>query len=115
MAAAIGLQVARLGVTMILPQTQTPFRYSGAPPGTNVYTENHTGYLKRFLVERPTLEWHHSSLDTEQPGYKSGWRGAAPVVELVTLRDRDAALLPLVDAPLVDAPGVPRPVYTLGA
>ena len=120
MAASIGLQVARLGVTMILPQTQTPFRYSGAPPGTNVYTENNTGYLKRFLAGRPALEWHHSSLDTEQPGYKSGWRGAAPVVELVTLRDRDAALLPLADAPLVGAPlvgapGVPRPVYTLGA
>jgi hypothetical protein len=97
MAAAIGLQVARLGITMILPQTQTPFRYSGAAPGANVYTENHTGYLKRFLADRPALEWHHSSLDTEIPEYKSGWRGAAPVVELVTLRDREAVLLPLVD------------------
>jgi len=114
MAAAIGVQVARLGVTMILPQMQTPFRYSGAPPGTNVYTENHTGYLKRFLAGRPSLEWHHSSLDTEQPEYKSGWRGAAPVVELVTLRDREAALLSLANAPLVDAPSVPRPVCALG-
>ena len=110
MAAAIGLQVARLGVTMILPQTQTPFCYSGAPPGSKVYTDNHTGYLKRFLAKRPTLEWHHSSLDTEQPGYKSGWRGVAPLVEVVTLRDQAAALLPLADAP-----GSPRPLCTLSA
>ena len=115
MAAAIGLRAARLGVTMILPQTQTPFRYSGAPLGNNVYTDNHTGYLKRFLAGRPTLEWHHSSLDTELPGYKSGWRGAAPLVEVVTLRDQAAALLPLADAPVESPPAVPRPVCALAS
>jgi hypothetical protein len=118
MAAAIGTQVAQLGITMILPQNQTPFRYSGAPPGNNVYTENHTGYLKRFLAGRPTLEWHHISLDTTHPGYQSGWRGAAPLVEVVSLCDPDAALLPLADAPvemLPDAapPAVSRPICAL--
>lgn len=113
MAAAIGLQVARLGVAMILPQMQTPFRYSGAPSGSNVYTDNHTGYLKRFLAQRPALEWHHISLDTEHPNYKSGWRGASPVVETVTLNDPDAALLPLTDAPAESPAVVPRPVCTL--
>jgi hypothetical protein len=116
--ALAGKQVARLGITMILPQNQTPFRYSGAPPGCNVYTDNHTGYLKRFLAGRPTLEWHHSSLDTTHPGYQAGWRGAAPLVEVVTLRDQEAALLPLADAPVEmspDAapPAISRPVCAL--
>jgi hypothetical protein len=96
--------------------------HSGAPPESNVYTDNHTGYLKRFLAGRPTLEWHHSSLDTEYDAYKSGWRGVAPGVELVTLRDSEAALLPLVEAPveqapveepLVERPGMSRPLYAL--
>jgi hypothetical protein len=104
-------QVARLGITMILPSeyVQTPFRYSGAPPGCNVYTDNHTGYLKRFLAGRPTLEWHHSSLDTTHPGYQSGWRGAAPLVEVVTLCDQEAALLPLADAPVEMSPDAAPP------
>ncbi|MFO7682972.1 MAG: hypothetical protein R6X34_23285 [Chloroflexota bacterium] len=91
--------------------------HSGAPPESNVYTDNHTGYLKRFLAGRPTLEWHHSSLDTEYDAYKSGWRGVAPGVELVTLRDSEAAILPvaeaLVEDPLVEWPGMSRPLYAL--
>lgn len=112
MAASIGLQVARLGITMILPQTQTPFRYSGVLVRGNVYTDKHTGYMKRFLAGRPQLDWHHSSVDTEQPQYKSGWRGASPLVELVALRDGEAMLLPLSGAP-VHRVEVPRPACKL--
>jgi hypothetical protein len=112
MVAAIGLRVARLGVKMILPQSQTIYRYSGREHGggrrNGVYAESYPGYLEKFLAGRPELEWDHSSLDTEQPGYKAEWRGAAPLVEIVTLRDAAAALLPLRHRP-----AAPRPVYRL--
>ena len=95
MVAAIGLQIARLGITMILPQMQTPFCYSGAPPGKSAYAASQAGYLKRFIARHPELEWHHSSIDTAQEVYTSGWRGVSPVVELVSLQGRNGALLPL--------------------
>jgi SAM-dependent methyltransferase len=106
--AAIGLKVTRLGITLILPQTQTPYRYSGRRPGENVCVSDHMGYLERFMTQRPDLEWHHSSIDTEHEVYKSGWRGASPVVELVSLRDPDAERIPLPSRP-----AVPRPVCSL--
>lgn len=103
-AAAIGLKVARLGITLILPQTQTPYRYSGRRPGENVYTSNHMRYLETFMTQRPDLEWHHSSIDTEQEAYKSGWRGASPVVELVSLCNPSPELIPLPQVPAVSRP-----------
>jgi hypothetical protein len=60
-AAAIGLQVAQLGTKMILPQSQTIFRYRGCLPGAGVYADDHPRYLKKFLAQRPNLECHHSS------------------------------------------------------
>jgi hypothetical protein len=69
--AAIGLQVAQLGIKMILPQSQTIFRYSGCLPGAAVYADDHSRDLKKYLAQRPNLECHHSSLDTELPGYKA--------------------------------------------
>jgi hypothetical protein len=72
---------------MILPQSQTIFRRSGRLPGDSVDAAEHLRYLETFLALRPNLECHHSSLDTELPGYKSEWRGAAPVVEVVSFDD----------------------------
>ncbi len=106
-AAAIGLKVAQL-ITLVLPQTQTPYRYSGRRPGENVCVSTHTRYLETFMSQRPELEWHHSSIDTEHEAYKSGWRGASPVVELVSLCDPDTELIPLPHSP-----SIPRPVYNL--
>jgi hypothetical protein len=103
-AAAIGLRVARLSITLILPQTQTPYRYSGRRPGENVFTSDHMRYLETFMTQRPDLEWHHSSIDTEQEAYKSGWRGASPVVELVSLCDPGPELIPLPQVPAVSRP-----------
>jgi SAM-dependent methyltransferase len=113
-AAAIGLQIAQLAVKMILPQSQTIFRYSGRLPGAGVYAADHPRYLKTFLAQRPNLECHPSSLDTELPGYKSEWRGAAPVVEVVSFYDPDAAPVPLphpapAGNPLATAASVPLP------
>jgi hypothetical protein len=102
--AAIGLKVARLGITLILPQTQTPYRYSGRRPGENVCTSNHMRYLETFITQRPNLEWHHSSLDTEDETYKAGWRGATPRVELVSLCDPEAALISLRQSPPIPKP-----------
>lgn len=106
--AAIGLSVAQLGITLILPQTQTPYRYSGRRPGENAYASNHMRYLATFMAQRPELEWHHSSIDTEHEAYKSGWRGAAPVVELTALNDPAAELIPLPRLPALS-----RPLYSL--
>jgi hypothetical protein len=107
-AAAVGLRVARLGVKLILPQTQTIFRYSGRLPGVSVYAAEYPRYLETFLAQRPNLQCHHSSLDTEMPGYKSEWRGAAPVVEVVSFCDPDAALISLPHpAPAGNPPPVP--------
>lgn len=106
--AAIGLRVARLGITLILPQTQTPYRYSGRQPGENACTSNHMRYLKTFMAQRPDLEWHRSSIDTEQEAYKSGWRGASPVVELASLCDPAVDLIPLPQVPTLS-----RPLYSL--
>jgi SAM-dependent methyltransferase len=115
MLAAVGLQVARLGLRIILPQSQTIFRYSGRCCGRGAphtaYTESYPRYLEKFLAGRPSLEWHHSSLDTTLPLYQSAWRGASPLVEVVTLCDRDGALLPLAHAP--SPPSLPRPVCRL--
>lgn len=108
--AAIGLRVARLGITLILPQTQTPYRYSGRRPGENICTTNHMRYLETFMAQRPALQWHHSSIDTEDETYKSGWRGASPVVELVSLNDPDAEHVPLRQHP---HPSLARPLYSL--
>jgi hypothetical protein len=112
--AAAGLQVAQLGIKIILPQSQTIFRYSSCLPGAAVYADDHPGYLKKFLAQRPNLECHHSSLDTELQGYKAEWRGASPVVEVVSFYDPDAALVPLphpapAGNPLVTAASVPPP------
>jgi SAM-dependent methyltransferase len=112
--AAIGLQVAQLGIKMILPQSQTIFRYSGRLPGAGVYAAEHLRYLETFLAQRPNLECHHSSLDTEIPGYKSEWRGVAPVVEVVSICEPDAALVPLPHPaearnPLTTAASLPSP------
>jgi predicted RNA methylase len=103
--AAIGLQVARLGIKMILPQVQTIFRYSGADLRYGAHADSYPGYLKKFMAGRPDLELDHSSLNTEQPDYRAGWRGAAPVVQVVSLYDPDVRLLPLASRP-----DVPRPV-----
>jgi hypothetical protein len=90
--AAVGLQVARLGVRIILPQSQTIFRYSGRCSRNGgahtVYAESYPRYLEKFLDGRPSLEWHHSSLDTALPVYQSEWRGAAPLVKVVSLSGR---------------------------
>lgn len=107
--AAIGLQVARLGIKMILPQTQTIFRYSGADPRYGAHSDSYPGYLKKFMAQRPDLEWDHTSLDTEAEAYKSEWRGAAPVVEVVSLYDPEVALLPLLAKPTIS-----RPICSLG-
>lgn len=115
-AAAIGLKVARLGITLILPQTQTPYLYSGHRPGENVYTSNHMRYLETFMAQHPDLEWHHSSIDTEHEAYKSGWRGVSPVVELVSLRDPGADQIPLpgtLPDPLPQLVAIPKPRYSL--
>jgi methylase of polypeptide subunit release factors len=106
--AAIGLQVARLGIKMILPQAQTIFRYSGADGRYGVYADSYAGYLQKFIAQRPELEWDYSSLDTEAEAYKSEWRGVAPIVEVVSLHDPEATLLPL--SPM---PAISRPVYSL--
>jgi hypothetical protein len=70
--------------------------------------------LETFLAQRPNLECHPSNLDTELPGYKSEWRGVAPVVEVVSFYDPDAALVPLPHHapggnPLATAASVPLP------
>jgi hypothetical protein len=65
-------------------------------------------YLATFMALRPDLEWQHSSIDTEHEAYKSGWRGASPVVELVSLCDPAADLIPLPQVPAVS-----RPQYSL--
>jgi hypothetical protein len=65
-------------------------------------------YLETFMAQRPELEWHHSSIDTEQAAYKSGWRGVSPVVELVSLCDPAAELIPHPQVPAVS-----RPQYSL--
>jgi SAM-dependent methyltransferase len=112
MVAAIGLRVTRLGVKMILPQSQTIYRYSGSDGRGNPYApvENRPRYLTAFLVQQPELECHHASIDAEAPGYKSGWRGAAPVVEVVSFYDRDARPIPLPQPlPAPDAPAA-RPI-----
>jgi hypothetical protein len=108
--AAIGLSVARLGITLILPQTQTPYRYSGRRPGENACTSNHMRYLETFMARRPDLEWHHSSIDTEDETYKVGWRGTTPRVELVSLYDPQAELIHLHSVP-----STPRPTCFLPA
>jgi predicted RNA methylase len=102
--AAIGLQVARLGIKMILPQAQTIFRYSGADLRYGAHADSYPGYLKKFMTGRPGLEWDHTSLDTEAETYKSEWRGAAPVVEVVSLYDPEAALLSLSPMPAISRP-----------
>lgn len=106
--ASIALKVARLGPTIILPQTQTPYKYSGQIPGAGAYALTKMGYLKKFEKLHPELEWDHRSLDTEHTSYKSGWRGAAPVVEVVGLYDRDAELIELGSF-VAEPPPVPRP------
>jgi hypothetical protein len=108
------LAVAQPGIKMILPQSQTIFRYSGRMPGAGVCADDHPRYLKKFLAQRPNLECHHSSLDTELPRYKHEWRGASPVVEVVSFYDPDAALVPLphpapADNPLATAASIPPP------
>jgi hypothetical protein len=99
---------------MILPQSQTIFRYRGCLPGAGVYADDHPRYLKKFLAQRPNLECYHSSLDTELPGYKAEWRGASPVVEVVSFYDPDAALVPLPQPapagnPLATTASIPPP------
>jgi hypothetical protein len=108
------LQVAQPGIKMILPQSQTIFRYSGCLPGAGVCADDHPRYLKKFLDGHPNLECHHSSLDTELPGYKAEWRGASLVVEVVSFYDADAALVPLphpapAGNPLAAAASIPSP------
>jgi hypothetical protein len=89
---------------MILPQAQTIFRYSGADGRYGVYADSYAGYLQKFMAQRPELEWDHSSLDTEAEAYKSEWRGAAPIVEVVSLYDPEATLLPLLPKPAISRP-----------
>lgn len=103
--AALGLKVVRLGITLILPQTQTPYRYSGRRPGANVMAASHMRYLETFMNQHPELEWHHNSIDTEDETHKAGWRGATPCVELVSLCDPEAELVCLQTAP-----PIPRPI-----
>ncbi len=110
--AAISLKVTRLGPTMVLPQTQTPYKYSGMVRGGDAYAPTRMKYLEKFSKQRPELEWDHRSLDTEEKAYKSGWRGAAPVVEVIGLYDRDAELVELLSAS-AEKPSVPRPVFQL--
>jgi len=93
MAAEIGLKVTRLGITMILPQTYTPYRFSGRVSGQNITTHNHVRALAQFMVRHPQMDWGHLSLDADLPDYKAGWRGASPVVEIVALTDREAERL----------------------
>ncbi|MBP8057106.1 MAG: methyltransferase [Chloroflexi bacterium] len=93
MAAAIGLKVTRLGITMILPQTYTPYRFSGRVPGQNIMARTHLRALEQFMAKHPQMDWGHLSLDAEYPDYKGGWRGASPVVEIVALTDQDVERL----------------------
>ncbi len=60
--AAIGLQVARLGIKMILPQVQTIFRYSGSDLRYGAHADSYPGYLKKFMTQRPDLEWDHRNM-----------------------------------------------------
>lgn len=112
MAAEIGLKVTRLGITMILPQTYTPYRFSGRVSGQNITTNNHVRALAQFMARHPQMDWGHLSLDADLPGYKAGWRGASPVVEIVALTDRDAERLarprptPTTQRPMIP---IPRP------
>ncbi|MEI2607284.1 MAG: hypothetical protein V9G20_01505 [Candidatus Promineifilaceae bacterium] len=110
MAVAIGLRVTRLGLTMILPQTYTPYRFSGRVSGQNIATHTHVRALAQFMARHPQLEWGHLSLDADLPDYKGGWRGASPVVEIVSLTDRDAERLarpqPVTQRPMIP---IPRP------
>jgi trans-aconitate methyltransferase len=110
MAAEIGLKVTRLGITMILPQTYTPYRFSGRMSGQNITTNNHVRALAQFMARHPQMDWGHLSLDADLPDYKSGWRGASPVVEIVSLTDRDGERLarpqPVTQRPMIS---IPRP------
>ena len=106
--ATMGLKVAELGITIILPQTQTPYAFSGRRSGENVYRRHHSRHLKAFLQQHPQLEWHHSSIDTEQPSYKGGWRGVSPLVEATSLYDPNAHLISRPKPPIV-----PKPSYSL--
>ncbi len=45
------------------------------------------------MAKHPQMDWGHLSLDADLPDYKGGWRGASPVVEIVSLIDRDAERL----------------------
>jgi len=110
MAAEIGLKVTRLGITMILPQTYTPYRFSGRVSGQNITTNNHVRALAQFMARHPQMDWGHLSLDADLPDYKAGWRGASPVVEIVALTDRDAERLarPRPTTPRPTIP-IPRP------
>lgn len=110
MAAEIGLKVTRLGITMILPQTYTPYRFSGRVPGQNMMAQTHVRALEQFMARHPQMEWGHLSLDTEYPDYKDGWRGVSPVVELVSLADPEIERLarprPVASRPVIP---IPRP------
>lgn len=110
MAAEIGLKVTRLGITMILPQTYTPYRFSGRVPGQSMMAQTHVRALEQFMAKHPRMEWGHLSLDTEYPDYKTGWRGASPVVELVSLADPEIERLarprPVASRPVIP---IPRP------
>lgn len=112
--ASIALKVARLGPTMILPQTQTPYKFSGRLPGDNVYARSQISYLKKFNELHPDLEWDHRSLDTEHTSYKTEWRGVAPIVEVIGLYDRDADMIEL-NGSVAKPPPAPRPVFQMVA
>ena len=107
MAAEIGLKVTRLGITMILPQTHTPYRFSGRIPGQSMMAQTHVRALEQFRARHPQMEWGHLSLDAEYPDYKAGWRGASPVVELVSLADPDMERLAR------PRPATPRPTIPI--
>jgi len=64
-------------------------------PTDRALSLSYPGYLEKSMAQRPDLEWDHTSMDTEQPDYKVGWRGAAPVVEVTSLHDPAARLLTL--------------------
>jgi hypothetical protein len=108
MAAEIGLKVTRLGITMILPQTYTPYRFSGRMSGQNITTHNHVRALAQFMARHPQMDWGHLSLDADLPDYKAGWRGASPVVEIVALTDRDTERLAR-PRPAPQRPTIPIP------
>jgi hypothetical protein len=71
------------GGILILPQTSTPFKYSGSPGFQQLKPDCYADKLKRFFKANPDVTMSCGSVDTSY--YNEQWKGVAPRVELVEL------------------------------